>query len=386
MKIYKQLWACALFIFIIGSGIAQPRKKQIQKEEIKHVDVFYEPGRFGGWPANHGIWIWENEILIGFGRGYHKDLGLERHNIDRDKPEDHLFARSLDGGKTWNIEDPSKDGVLVARGNALHGIAPKHENLKPIIQLSEPMNFSKPGFVLKFWMLDNNSGPSVFYYSYDKGHSWNGPYSLTVDDFTKISARNDYIIEDKNSCLAFFTAAKSNNREGRLLAVRSHDGGISWQLVSWIGDEPKNGFRIMPSTVKISENELLLTARVREGIRYIDSWYSNNLGSSWKFMGNPVEQLGEGNPPSLIKLEDGRLCLTYGYRAEPYRICAKISKDKGLSWSDEIVLRNDGAGRDIGYVRSVQRPDGRVVTVYYFQDTEKPERYIAATIWNPDNY
>src|SRR5207245_2117723 len=43
-----------------------------------------------------------------------------------------------------------------------------------------------------------------------------------------------------------------------------------------------------------------------------------------------------------------------------------------------------GGGRDLGYPRSVQRPDGKVVTVYYFWDGEAgPERHVAATIWDP---
>ena len=66
------------------------------------------------------------------------------------------------------------------------------------------------------------------------------------------------------------------------------------------------------------------------------------------------------------------------------RICARLSSDGGRNWSDEIVLRADGASRDLGYVRSVQRPDGKVVTIYYFNDADTgPERYIAATLWDP---
>jgi hypothetical protein len=393
---YKQILISTISILLTGFCNAQNQAK----EEIKHVDVYYEEGRFGGWPANHGIWIWENEILVGFGKGYYKNLGLERHNIDREKPEEHLFARSLDGGETWSIEEPAKDGVMIARGESLHGVEPAPETMKPITQLQEPMDFFQRGFVLKFWMLSSSKGPSIFYYSYDKGKTWNGPYSLKVDNLTTIAARNDYMIEDQNSCQAYFTAAKSDQSEGRVFTARTDDGGLAWQFVSWVGEEPENGFRIMPSTVKTGKKELILTSRVRHESnrrtetvigekdkgRYIDSWISENNGQNWEYLGKPVDDLGEGNPPCLIKLKDGRICLTYGYRAEPYRICAKISKDKGLSWSDEIVLRNDSAGRDIGYVRSVQRPDGRVVTVYYFQDTKKPERYIAATIWNPDNY
>ena len=379
-------------VLILMTGCHPTENKTI------HVGVYYEPGRFGGWPANNGIWAWGNEILVGFSQGYYKNLGPELHNIDREKPEVHKLARSLDGGETWTIEDPAKDGIMISRGKALHGTEPDSTRRKPIVRLTEPMDFSQPGFALKFWMLDVNIGPSIFYYSYNKGKTWKGPFSLAVDSLTKISARNDYMIEDSNSCMAFFTSAKSDNKEGRVLCARTDDGGLTWKLVSWVGPEPDKGFRIMPSTVRISDNELFLTSRVRheEGdwnelslmerakSRYIDSWESGDNGKTWTYVGKPVDDLGEGNPPALLKLRDGRLCLTYGFRAEPFSICARMSDDNGKTWSNPIVLRNDGAGRDIGYVRSVQRPDGKVVTIYYFQDREHPERYIGCTIWNPD--
>ena len=61
-------------------------------------------------------------------------------------------------------------------------------------------------------------------------------------------------------------------------------------------------------------------------------------------------------------------------------------------WNNEILVgfsqgydKNLGpAHQGIGYVRSVQRPDGKVVTIYYFQDKEHPESFIGCTIWNPD--
>ena len=84
----------------------------------------------------------------------------------------------------------------------------------------------------------------------------------------------------------------------------------------------------------------------------------------------------------MILLRDGRLCLTYGYRAEPWGIHARLSEDNGVTWTEPIVLRDDGSDRDLGYPRTVQRPDGKIVTVYYFQGKKFIERYIAATIWD----
>ena len=93
--------------------------------DVRHVRVYYEPGKFGGWPANHGIWIWDNEILVGFSQGLYKDLGPARHNFDREQPELHLLARSPDGGETWEIEDPGKSGsgdLVVPDKGSYHGI------------------------------------------------------------------------------------------------------------------------------------------------------------------------------------------------------------------------------------------------------------------------
>ncbi len=350
---------------------------------VHHVDVYRVPGRFGGWPANHGIWSWGNEILVGFSAGTMKDNGTERHAIDHDKPEEHLLARSLDGGETWSIENPAEHGALIPTGKSLHGIAPPQLKQPVPIDCPGVIDFTHPDFALTVRMTDSDVGPSRFYYSYDRGHRWQGPFKLPQFDTPGIAARTDYVVNGKHDCSLFLTAGKQDGEEGRPLMVRTTDSGRTWKFVSWIGPE-RAGFAIMPSTVRIGPSDLLTTLRVHEGRRrWIDAWQSNDDGKSWALLNQPVRDTGEGNPPSLIQLADGRLCLAYGYRAAPYGMRGKLSSDGGRTWGEEVTLRADAGGRDIGYPRSVQRPDGKVVVVYYWHDTPRGDRYLAATIWEP---
>ena len=379
--------AAAVFISLcpaVDSVIASAQSPGVLRPTtVKHVDVYRVPGRFGGWPANHGIWCWEDEILVGFSAGYFKDNGPGRHAIDHDRPEEHLLARSQDGGGTWTIERPAEQGALIPVGSALHGVTPPGLKEKSWRDCPGGIDFTHPDFALTVRMTDVHAGPARFYHSSDRGHTWEGPFRLPLFGQKGIAARTDYLINGKHDCTLFLTASKRNGREGRPFCARTTDGGRTWRFVAWIGPEP-TGFAIMPSTVRLSESELLCAIRRREGPkRWITSYRSLDNGESWRPDAVPTPDAGEGNPPSMIRLADGQLCITYGYRAAPFGIRARLSDNGGQSWSREIILRDDGGGRDLGYTRSVQRPDGKIVTVYYFHDEPKSDRYIAATIWDP---
>jgi len=70
---------------------------------LKNAIVFQEPGRFGGWPANHGIWNWGDEILVGFERAYYQPHE-KGHSIVPDCPAEPALTRSLDGCETCRLE------------------------------------------------------------------------------------------------------------------------------------------------------------------------------------------------------------------------------------------------------------------------------------------
>ena len=362
---------------------------------MQHITIYRELGRFAGWPANYGIWSWENEIVVGFTVGYHKsDAGF--HRRDRDRPFTAMQARSLDGGATWEITETPCELPGLGTLSADEHVAGKHRlQGETAFKAPQRVNLEHPDFAMMCSRTGLSAGAhSWFYTSTDRCKSWDGPYQLPMFGYTGIAARTDYLVSNSEECLLFLTASKANGNEGLIFCARTEDGAKSFSLHSQIGPEP-DGFAIMPASVRLSESDVLVAVRCRgmskknekdweELNNWIDLYKSNDNGKTWQFMNCAVENTGRGgNPPTLTQLMDGRICLTYGFRDAPYRICAKLSSDAGETWSDEIVLRDNGGDHDIGYPRTVQRSDGTVITIYYFNEEPDGERFIEATLWNP---
>jgi len=343
----------------------------------EHGFVYKEPGRFGGWPANHGMWAWGNELLVGFETGYFRDTE-KGHAIDYTKPAEHVLARSTDGGKTWTIERP--EGLKPPPGVKVAGV-PTGPDGRPLTDSPGGFDFTAPGFALTARMESHQGGQSRFYVSNDKGRSWQGPYRLP--DFGQqhgTAARTDYLVNGKHDMTMFITVAKSNGREGRVMAVRTRDGAKTWTMEAFVTPEPEgNDYAIMPSSIRLKSGAIITSVRYR---KYIEIYRSDDDAKTWRSLGQAVDTLS-GNPPSMLQLKDGRIALTYGHRAAPgYGMRAKISTDEGKTWGPEIILRDDGGNWDLGYPRTIQRPDGKLVTVYYYNTAANAERFIGYTIWD----
>ena len=363
--------------FLNGIDPKSTDKTQFIFAKAEHNIVYYEPERFAAWPANTGIWIWGDEILVGFLQAYNKE-NKYHHAIDQTKPMNPLYARSMDGGKTWKTEK--------AADNFIYGNEVKEFNGK--------INFAADGFALK-------NRDNTFCFSYDKGYSWEGPFYYPDFGLGEMTSRTDFLVENSDEAFVF-TSVKDKRVQSplqdRAIVIKTNDGGKNFEFVGYM-TEMDTIRSVMPATVRVDDTHLISALRRRldppvddkYGLpqNWIDVYESLDNGKSWKFLAkiaNTDTGIRNGNPPSMVRLKSGKIAVAYGYRGVPYSIRARVSSDNGKTWSKEIILRDDARIWDIGYCRSVVREDDKVVTVYYFSTEEKTERHIASTIWSPNDF
>ena len=372
----KTVIMMSLILFLITCEVSSKQIPEepyidvlVDSEPVKNIVVYREKGRFCAWPANNGAWSWGNEILVAFSLHYYseidRDVDPTEHHVDWDKPHRIVMARSKNGGETWELERPDAFSASV--------------NSEEAVPCPGDINFTHPDFAMRMRR-------DFFNITYDRGKTWQGPYKFP-DFNASLNARTDYVVNGRNDCTLFISSHPGP------FCVRTTDGAKTFNVLSKMKPPVNMNPRvrsIMPSTVRISGNVLLTAVRQLQGEAYvgwIDTYISKDNGNSWQYhskVADADKRFWNSNPPSMVKLKDGRLCVTYGYRAYPYGIRAKLSSDNGRTWAKEIILRQDGRNWDLGYTRSFQRPDGKLVTIYYYATEEYPQEYIAATIWDPD--
>ncbi|MCC5930453.1 MAG: exo-alpha-sialidase [Cyclobacteriaceae bacterium] len=380
-----------IFLFFISCSA---KKEQSQDSAINYVVVSAEEGRFRAWPANNGMWNWDNgkEILVGFTDGKRVQEGY--HYIQ--EPYISKLARSLDGGKTWTTEDPEGYvGDITAVEESPGGIQFNHPDFA--------MRVGADGYH------GNADTQGFFFYSYDRGKSWAGPYRFNeLNDAPElegmeITSRTSYLADGERTILVIMTARNPElefgSRRDKPFVVRSKDGGKSFHFVSWIVPWTDDYRAVMLSTVRLNDNTIITTARRRnpfdtEQPCWIDAYISEDRGENWRFLSKVTETgIHNGNPPALTLLKDGRLVCVYANRSLS-KMMMRYSEDHGKTWGEETEIRDNPWGEeataiynpftyDMGYPQVVQNADGNIVAMYYLAREDRPHSYIEAAIWKP---
>lgn len=206
----------------------------------------------------------------------------------------------------------------------------------------------------------------------DAGATWGAPIRVPVSSpHGPIRLRNGDLLY-----LGKPFAAMDELQHAAITAVRSTDGGRTWQRV---GEPP-----LCPQTVAGSYHEAhvleLLSGKLLGAIRMencegaqgdvgqaglIDFCTlltkSSDGGHTWSM----PRSLGYGSPPHLLRHSSGAILLTYGYRMAGYGQRVGISRDEGQNWEWDCIIRDDAPDWDLGYPSTVELADGALFTVYY---------------------
>jgi len=154
--------------------------------------------------------------------------------------------------------------------------------------------------------------------------------------------------------------------KSRIGVCESRDDGRTWDWLSTIpsrpGDDPLQYHEL--HAVQAADGRIVAHIRNHNPANAGETLQSESRdgGKSWSI----PRSIGVwGLPSHLLKLADGRLLMSYGHRRRPYGIQARISGDHGQSWSQPLLLSDDGHSGDLGYPTTVQFPSGEFLTVWY---------------------
>ena len=164
---------------------------------------------------------------------------------------------------------------------------------------------------------------------------------------------------------------------------QSEDDGASWTWLAAIptrpGDDPKRYHEL--HAVEAVDGTIIVQIRNHNSANDRETLQceSKDGGKTWSV----PRSIGVwGLPSHLLRLTDGRLLMSYGYRRKPFGIQARISSDSGKSWSDPLTVAADGSNGDLGYPSTVELNGGKLLTVWYERLDSSPRAVLRQAEWS----
>jgi len=388
-----------LLVFFLSVD-GYPQIKRVEQEEdlpvpgpgvVKVKDVvIYKDERFhSAFPSV--IRLPAGELCVAFRRAPDRKIFGEPHTNHTDPNSYLVMVRSRDG-EHWTedpeliyahpfggSQDPSliqlRDGTILCPSYGWAFVRPGGiANLRePYLEAGEGVVFLG-GYILR---------------STDGGESWEGPiYPPGIAPEQRYNAlgipvpayNRGAMCEGSNGKVYWIVAAtdtcKGLKTSNHLLV--SGDKGLTWEYSGLVAEDDKASFN-EASVYETPKGDLVGFIRTAGMDDQACIARSSDGGKTftWELMGF------QGHPLNAMRLPDTRVLLTYGYRHAPYGIRARILNAECTDYktAPEIILRDDGGGRDLGYSWPVLLDSNRVLVVYYF-NVDNGTRHIAGTILN----
>jgi len=369
-------------------------------EILDHAVIVRQEGRYIGWPTIARTP--DNQLVAAFSGD------RDAHVCPRGKS---LIIRSTNSGQSWSAPewvnnfplDDRDTGLCITRKGVylISWFTAYYDPLKR--PATTPPLFPKP------WEQAGQPGPSpaeIDQWAYCRfpGEVWRGRWirrsldgGKTWGDPIRVDPTAPHgPIELHDGRLLFIgnDGYDRTNKTTGLAIMESRDVGVTWNRLATVSmfptpPLPPGEFCYLgePHAVEASPGHIVAFARFEikpyvesRPVGYLWQFDSWDGGRTWTEP-SPTPILGK--PPHLLKLADGRLLVTYGFRHPPYGQRACLSADEGRTWdtAHEIVLRDDAPSSDLGYPSTAQCADGTLVTVYYQQESAGEMTRLMATRW-----
>lgn len=390
---------------------ASTTKKSEDIKKIEDVVIYKDPNFYCIGPSI--LRRPDDELIVSFRRAPERKAFGEKETTHIDPKSQLVMLRSTNGGMTWAKPElihahplgGSQEGNLIQLNDGTIVLTSY-----AWLQLRrEQLNTMPPNFSTKHNNQYNFLGGYTLH-SDNGGYTWKGPFKPpsmhhpdAVDAFGNHLPmfNRGAMCEHSNGKLYWAARSCSDvmaSRHYELHLLSSVDNGETWQYECEIAKEKNISFT-ETSLIETQKGDLVGFVRARrlnnhdnetenalQGVPLSDHISvlirSTDGGKSftWKDAGF------FGYPHHTLRLPDGRVWLTYGYRKKPFGIRARLLNPEctNISESKEIVLRDDGGTSDIGYPWSALLPNGQILTVYWM-NIDNGLRHIAGTIVELDS-
>ena len=312
------------------------------------TSILSKEGVFAGWPANHSLHQWDNEILVGYVAGDHHADERLTHNVLGQLY--FLQSRSFDYGKTWSEPEPTQ---IPEKFRTTDLLEYKDDPKKDIFRIRG--NYDHGGDYL-----DPSTG---FYASSDKGKTWRGPFAfkgLTFDYETYENSSRTCVVNE----VFYLTRKKARYwASDSVIPCILRDGVFEIQN-TLILERPYR--TAMPSVVS-TPNGVFMAVRTKK----FPTRFHNGIeifklqDNSWVSIRHTFTGNNNGNPPSLF-YKNGELHLFYGNRKKRKILHEKTSDFN--TWTSSVIY--EAASDDFGYCQSFDAAEKGIGIIFY---EDKPE-------------
>ena len=342
----------------------------------KHGVVCTRPG------SEYGYFGWPSAAILGDGRVVVGCSGLRRHHVDPFGKTVLCVGTPKDGfgecivGHDSPLDDRDA-GVVALGGNSL---LVTWFTLDTRIFQGDLMKYSPAEFeVMDAAMRAFPEDAKKYVGSWtmrsdDGGATFTSPARCPVS-----SPHGPVVMRDGRLIYLGKLFPEGMDRPFGIVSCAESRDGLHWDVLGEVPlpENVTNGQFHEPHVIELNDGALLCLIRYHypNGGLGIYKSVSRDGGRTWS---TPEDMDIHGSPPHLLRHSSGAIVLTYGWRHAPYGQRARISRDDGATWSDEIILRDDGPDGDLGYPCSVELPGGDILTVYY---QKRPGESLCSILW-----